>query len=90
MTQVHMTESEVAEDFGAALEKVRHGIEVIVERESQPVAVLKPPEPVLRKISECIAILDPNSTATIDQEWAADVAAAVEAHREPLEPPDWD
>ena len=90
MAQVHMTEAEVAGDFEAAIEKVRHGLEVIVERDSQPIAVLKPPEPVLRRISECIAMLDPDSTATIVPDWAADVAAAVDAHREPLEPPDWD
>ena len=31
MTQVHMTEAEVASNFAAALEKVRHGLEVVVE-----------------------------------------------------------
>ena len=43
-----------------------------------------------RSISECIALLAEDSTATIDADFARDVAAAVESHREPLEPPAWD
>ena len=39
MAQVHMSETEVAEDFAAALEKVRQVAEVVVERNHQPVAV---------------------------------------------------
>ncbi len=33
------------------------------------------PQPVLRSISECSAMLEPSSTATIDPDFAADVAA---------------
>jgi antitoxin (DNA-binding transcriptional repressor) of toxin-antitoxin stability system len=90
MVQVHMTEAEIAGNFAAALEKVRQGIEIVVERERRPVAVLKGTEPVRRTLSECIALLPADSTATIDEDFAADVEAAVEAHREALEPPVWD
>src|SRR6516225_186917 len=41
-------------------------------------------------ISECIALLLRRSTATIDPDFAKDVEAAVESHREPLSPPEWD
>jgi antitoxin (DNA-binding transcriptional repressor) of toxin-antitoxin stability system len=90
MVQVHMTEAEIAGNFAAALEKVRQGLEIVVELEHQPIAVLKAAEPQRRTLSECIALLPPDSTATIDEDFAADVAIAVEAHREALEPPAWD
>lgn len=55
--QIHMTEAEIAGNFAAALEKVRQGLEVVVENGHQAIAVLKPAEPPRRKISECIAML---------------------------------
>lgn len=85
-----MTEAEVAGNFAAALEKVRQGLEVLVEDDRQVVAVLKPAQPTRRKISECIAMLPPDSTATIDPGFAADVEAAIASHREALGPPAWD
>ena len=90
MLQVHMTEAEIAGNFAAAMEKVKQGLEVVVEYEHQPVAVLKAAEPPRRTLSECIALLPADSTATIDEDFAADVEAAVAAHREALEPPAWD
>jgi hypothetical protein len=44
-------------------------------------------EPVRRKISECIALMPADSTATVDPDFAMDVEAAIAAHREPLERP---
>jgi hypothetical protein len=35
-------------------------------------------------------MLPEDSNATIDADFAKDVEAAVESHREPLEPPAWD
>ena len=90
MVRVHMTEAEIAGDFAAALEKVRQGLEVVVEHDHHAIAVLKPAEPPCRKISECIAMLPADSTAVIDPDFAADVEAAIEAHHEALEPPAWD
>jgi antitoxin (DNA-binding transcriptional repressor) of toxin-antitoxin stability system len=90
MVQIHMTEAEVAGNFAAALDKVRQGLEVIVEGDHEAIAVLRPAEPPRRKISECIAMLPADSTATIDADFAGDVEAAIAAHRESLEPPVWD
>jgi antitoxin (DNA-binding transcriptional repressor) of toxin-antitoxin stability system len=90
MAQIHMTEAEVAGNFAAALEKVRQGLEVVVDDGRQAIAVLKPADPPRRKISECIAMLSADSTATIDADFAGDVETAVATHREPLEPPAWD
>jgi antitoxin (DNA-binding transcriptional repressor) of toxin-antitoxin stability system len=90
MVQVHMTDAEVAGNFAAALEKVRQGIEVVVESEHQPIAVLRAAEPPRRTIAEILALMPKDSTATIDEDFAADVEAAIEAHREPLDASQWD
>jgi prevent-host-death family protein len=37
--------------------------------------------PARRTLAECIALLPEDSTATIDEDFAGDVAAAIEAHR---------
>jgi len=55
-----------------------------------PLAVIHAPALPLRRISECIALLPENSTAVMDPDFAKDVEAAIDSHREPLEPPAWD
>ena len=87
---IHISEVEAASDFAAVLARVRAGVEVVIERDAQPVAVVHPAGPVRRSISECIALLPEDSTAVIDPDFAKDVEAAVESHREPLNPPAWD
>jgi antitoxin (DNA-binding transcriptional repressor) of toxin-antitoxin stability system len=87
---IHISELEAAANFAALLARVRAGAEVVIERDAQPVAVLGAPTPPRRTISECMALLSPDSTATIDADFAKDVEAAIEAHREPLEPPEWE
>jgi hypothetical protein len=46
--------------------------------------------PVHTRITECIAALSPDSTATVDPDFAKDVEAGINAHRESLEPPSSD
>ena len=89
---VHISEAEAARDFGALLNYVRAGTEVVIESEDSnlPVAVIRAPAPPSRTISECIALLPADSTAVMDPDFARDVEAAIESHREPLEPPAWD
>lgn len=58
-----------------------------IENGAKPVAVLHAAEPVRRTISECIALLPEDSKATIDADFAKDIEAAVESHRELLTPP---
>jgi antitoxin (DNA-binding transcriptional repressor) of toxin-antitoxin stability system len=88
---IHISEEEAGvTNVAALLAHIRSGAEVIIENGMRPVAVLRPAEPVPRTISECIALLPEDSTATIDPDFARDVAAAVEGHREPLNPPTWD
>jgi antitoxin (DNA-binding transcriptional repressor) of toxin-antitoxin stability system len=79
-----------ATNLSTLLARVRAGAEIVIESDARPVAVLHAVDPVRRTISECIALLPEDSTATIDRDFAKDVAAAVESHREPLNPPAWD
>jgi len=87
---IRISDAEAASDFASLLERVRTGAEIVIEHDARPVAVLHAAEPVRRSISECIALLPEDSTATIDPDFAKDVEAAVESHREPLNPPEWD
>jgi len=87
---IRISEAEAASNFTALLARVRAGAEVIIERGAEPVAVVHPAQPVRRTISECIALLPEDSTATIDPDFAKDVEAAIESHRDPLSPPAWD
>lgn len=65
MDPLHISENDLAKDARSILKRVETGAEVIIERDAQPVAVLRPAEPVRRKISECIARMPAGSTATI-------------------------
>ena len=88
---VRISEAEAAAtSLAALLAHVRAGGEVIIENGLRPVAVLHPVAPTPRTISECIARLPEDSTATLDPDFAKDVAAVVERFREPLSPPKWD
>ena len=62
-----MSDAEVAGNFGAALEKVRQGLEVIVEHDNRPIAVLKATETPRRTVSEILALMPKDSTAVIDR-----------------------
>ena len=91
MAQVHMTEAELARDLHAVLEKVRQGAEVIVERNSTPVALIKAPAVTGRKISEVIAALEVSgANARVDEDLPGDVEEAMKLTREPWNPPSWE
>jgi len=87
---IHISAAEAASDFAGLLARVRAGAEVVIESGRVPVAVIHAPAPPRRTISECIALLPADSTAVMDAEFAKDVEAAIESHREALEPPSWD
>lgn len=88
---VHVTEAELASDVRAVLAKVRQGMEVVIEQDNRPVAVLKAPQVKGRKISEVIAALEASrANAVVDEDFARDVEAGINAHREPWNPPSWE
>jgi antitoxin (DNA-binding transcriptional repressor) of toxin-antitoxin stability system len=88
---VRMTEAEVASDLHTVLEKVRQGVEVVIEQDSHPVAVIKAPVVKGRKISEVIAALEASgANAVVDQDIARDVEEGIRARRQPWNPPSRD
>jgi prevent-host-death family protein len=46
--------------------------------------------PSRRTLADCIAMLPENSTATVDDDFAKDVEAGIEAHRDPADSSAWD
>jgi len=74
---VRISEAELARDLHGVLEKVRQGVEVIVEQDHRPVAVIKTPQEPVRTISECIALAKEHEklgyAPTLDPDFAADV-----------------
>ena len=88
---VHISEEEAARDFAGVLARVRAGMEVVIESGKLPMAVVRPAEPSVRLLSESLRLAQEHaSTATLDGDFARDLEAAINSHREPLHPPAWD
>ena len=91
MSTVRITATELARDVHAVLEKVRQGVEVIVEQDHHPVAVIKAAPSAGRKISEVIASLEASgANAVLDEDFARDVKESIQNYREPWNPPSLD
>lgn len=95
MATVRITEAELARDIHAVLAKVQEGVEVIVEQDHRPVAVIRTPRGPGRKISECIALAKAHEAElgyapTPDPDFAKDVQSAIDARHEPFHPTAWD
>ena len=99
MATLYMSETEVARDLHAVLVKVQQGVEVIIEQNHLPIAVLKmPPASATRpgrKLSDCIAMAKAYEESLgymplPDSNFAQDVQAGIEARRDSFEAPAWD
>ena len=88
---IRVSETEAANDFASLLARVRAGAEVVIESGKLPVAVVRPAEPHVRLLSESLRLAKEHaSTVTLDGSFAPDLEAAINSHREPLNPPAWD
>lgn len=92
-----MSEAELARDLHAALARVQQGVEIVIEQDQRPVAVLKSSAPTRpgRKLSECIAMARDYEARlgyepVPDEDFARDVQAGIDARRDSFEPPAWD
>ena len=87
---LRITEAELARDVRAVLEKIERGAEVIIERDDhRPLAVMKAPQPVGRKISDCIELAKAHEAKlgyqpTPDPDFAKDVQEGIDERREPI------
>ena len=90
MATVQMSEAEVARDLHAVLAQVQQGVEIVIEQDDRPVAVLKQSPPVGRMISEILAdSKERGSQAFVDDNFAHDVEKGIESQRQPWKPPSW-
>jgi hypothetical protein len=92
VAQVHKNEAEVAGDCAALLRKIGHGEEV--DRDGQPVAIIRPADPTPRTFSELIALADQREkergyAITLDEDYAGDRQQIVR-ERKPWAPSSWD
>ncbi len=95
MGTVRMNENEVTANFADVLEKIRNGVDVIVEQDHRPVAVICAPKRSGRLISECIASAkayeDKLGYRPIpDPDFAKDVEDGIRERSQPFNPPSWD
>ena len=92
---IHISETEAASDLASLLDRVSAGAEVIIERDSRPVAIVRPAEaPQGRLLSESIALAEAHAKElghepTLDPDFAADVREIIKS-RKPRNLPAWD
>lgn len=78
MGTVRITEAELARDVHAVLAKVRQGLEVVIEQDHRPVAILRPPHRSGRLVSEILReARQRNSTVTLDEDFGNDLEAII-------------
>jgi antitoxin (DNA-binding transcriptional repressor) of toxin-antitoxin stability system len=91
MSTVYMNENDVAANFAGVLEKIRNGLEVVVEQDHRPVAVIRAPLEEGRLLSECIALAEARgTTAILDDGFMKDVEEGIRERSKPWNPPSWE
>jgi len=93
MEPLHISEADAVRALTAVLQRVQAGAEVVIERDAQPLAVIRAAAPARRTISECIALAEAHEEAVgespvLDPDFAADVEEIVR-NRKPWNPPAW-
>lgn len=91
---LHVSEADAVRNMAGILQHVQAGAEVVIERDAQPLAVIRAAAPVRRTISECIALAKAHeeelaSAPTLDPDFAADLEDIIR-NRQPWNPPTWD
>jgi antitoxin (DNA-binding transcriptional repressor) of toxin-antitoxin stability system len=92
---IHISEAEATSDFALVMTRVREGVEVIIERDAKPVAVVRPAEALRgRSISESIALAEAHAKElghepTMDPDFAADLEEIIKS-RKPRNISKWD
>ena len=91
---MRISEADLVKDVRAFLDRVQAGSEIVIERDQQPIAVLRPIESVHRTISECIDLAIAHeegigSAPTLDLDFIEDMNEIVSS-RKPWKAPSWD
>lgn len=92
---IRISEADAANDLASVLNRVSEGAEVVIERDSRPVAVVKSPDFAPgRLLSESIALAEAHAKQlgyepTMDPDFAADLKEIIDK-RKPRDVPEWD
>jgi antitoxin (DNA-binding transcriptional repressor) of toxin-antitoxin stability system len=92
---IHISDAEAANDFASLLDRVSAGAEVIIERDSRAVAVMRPAEaPRGLLLSESIALAEAHAKKlgfepTMDADFAADLREIINSRKQ-WNPPAWE
>jgi antitoxin (DNA-binding transcriptional repressor) of toxin-antitoxin stability system len=84
---IHVSDAEAASDFASLLERVSAGAEVVVERDSRPVAVVRAAEALRgRLLSESIALAEAHAKElgyepAMDAGFAADLKEIIKSRK---------
>ncbi len=91
MAIVRMSDEELARDLGAVLARVQEGMEVIIERDQQPIAVLSPPKRSGRSIVEILAAARGNkSNVVLNGDFEKDLTVVIEKNSQPWNRREWE
>jgi antitoxin (DNA-binding transcriptional repressor) of toxin-antitoxin stability system len=91
MATVHMSEAEVARDLHAVLAQVQQGVEIVIEQDHRPVAVIRAQHASGRPITEILReAKQRNSSVTLDEDFSKDLDEIVASHQQPWAPPTWE
>ena len=90
---VHISEADAVRDLAAVLRRVQARMEVVIERDAQPLAVIRAAAPARRTVSECITLAEAHEEESgqapvLDPDFAADVEDIIRS-RKPWNPQRW-
>jgi antitoxin (DNA-binding transcriptional repressor) of toxin-antitoxin stability system len=86
---LRLTATEAARDFSRLLDRIEEGAEAIIERHSEPVAILMAATAAPRRASQCLAIQLARPSVTPDPDFARDLEDIIRGN--PVAgPPPWD
>jgi antitoxin (DNA-binding transcriptional repressor) of toxin-antitoxin stability system len=83
---IHISEAEAAGNLAAVLDRVSAGTEIVIERDSHPVAVVRAPQQSARLLSESIALAEAHAKESgndpvMDRDFANDLKSIIESRK---------
>jgi hypothetical protein len=85
MATIHISQAEAERDLHGILARLDDETSFVIEEDSRAIAVIQAPPARRLSFRERIALLPKNSPAVMDDDFARDVQAGIEAHRDPID-----
>jgi antitoxin (DNA-binding transcriptional repressor) of toxin-antitoxin stability system len=88
---IRVSDVEASHDFPSLLARVRAGAEIVIERDAEAVAIIRPAAVAVRRLSESLRLAKERASGvTLDSEFGRDLETVIGRHHTPLNPPAWD